>query len=63
MMTDKRAVKAGEKEEKIEETKEKSIDDIYRYDEEGIAAQRKNKPWENESAQHSAQPQQPPPRR
>ena len=53
-MADKRAAgKASEKEEKMEETKEKGIDDIYRYDEEGIAAQRKSKPWENESA-HTA---------
>ena len=53
-MADKRTTgKAGEKEEKMEETKEKSIDDIYRYDEEAIAAQRKSKPWENESAHYS----------
>lgn len=49
-MADKRTGKTGEKEEKMEETKEKSIDDIYRYDEEAITAQRKAKPWENESA-------------
>ena len=36
----------------MEESKDKSIDDVYRYDEEGIAAQRKNKPWETESAHH-----------
>ena len=54
-MADKRAGKAGEKEEKMqEEAKERSIDDIYRYDEEAIAAQRKNKPWENESAHCAA---------
>lgn len=45
------AVAGGDKEEKkMEESKEKSVDDIYHYDEEGIAAQRKSKPWENESA-------------
>ena len=49
-MADKRAGKAVDKEEKMEEVKEKSVDDIFRYDEEALTAQRKSKPWENESA-------------